>query len=134
MEKVRPLCGQPSDRGRLRNRTVLGRCSPLAIVCTTFRASSRELWYSGRRVLTAVNLSPAPAGPHCVTTASTSSSTRLSATSSSARWDRSSLSLRSTRGLQSSYATWTDVEPPSAARPRPPPHGRPVNRETETEG
>ena len=22
MEKVRPLCGQPSDRGRLKNRTV----------------------------------------------------------------------------------------------------------------
>ena len=40
MEKVRPWCGQPSDRGRLRNRTdyMLNICSD-----HTLRASQSEI-------------------------------------------------------------------------------------------
>jgi len=32
MEKVRPWCGRPSDRGRLKNRTVLLRVNQLSVL------------------------------------------------------------------------------------------------------
>ena len=33
MEKVRPWCGQPSDRGRLKNRTVVTTVVVTAVCC-----------------------------------------------------------------------------------------------------
>ena len=47
MEKVRPWCGQPSDRGRLRNRT-----EPYRPVSATFaRPSDQRVWFPLRDFL-----------------------------------------------------------------------------------
>jgi len=44
MEKVRPWCGQPSDRGRLRNRTEYNRtqCRKSPQVTTDHRKTGRH--------------------------------------------------------------------------------------------
>ena len=43
MEKVRPWCGQPSDRGRLKNRTVHGH--PLEMAKKGVYTRTRNLHY-----------------------------------------------------------------------------------------
>jgi len=64
MEKVRPWCGQPSDRGRLKNRTdqtvywspVLTRggiCVPPTVIYLPYRVSSSTLTAVGHSQLVA---------------------------------------------------------------------------------
>jgi len=58
MEKVRPWCGQPSDRGRLKNRTAAGFSRPVPTpvrkLCFYYSAPDRKAEYCNEHVCLSV--------------------------------------------------------------------------------